>query len=178
MRYITKDNNIYTVMLDRDEFLKQLSMSIVLSLTVFEKYELEQIDDKQVMRFTARKHFRDGSILDRDDPYIRYQTGFIYKPSLLILYSDIGELTQQTISLNPMHATAAYIWQQMYSKLPRKLQVACLGKQATAELLELKPIIVQHILWTDEYELPPLSVSAINKTYDFVNQNKEQPRML
>jgi len=50
-----------------------------------------------------------------------------------------------------------------------------LGKQATAELLELKPIIVQHILWTDEYELPPLSVSAINKTYDFVNQNKEQP---
>jgi len=73
MRYITKDNNIYTVMLDRDEFLKQLSMSIVLSPTVFEKYELEQIDDKQVMRFTARKHFRDGSILDRDDPYIRYK---------------------------------------------------------------------------------------------------------
>jgi len=123
MRYITKDNNIYTVMLDRDEFLKQLSMSIVLSPTVFEKYELEQIDDKQVMRFTARKHFRDGSILDRDDPYIRYQTGFIYKPSLLILYSDIGELTQQTISLNPMHATAAYIWQQMYSKLPRNYKL-------------------------------------------------------
>jgi len=53
-----------------------------------------------------------------------------------------------------------------------------LGKHATAEILELIPIIVLHILWIDENELPPLSVSAINKTYDFVNQNKEQPRML
>jgi len=77
MRYITKDNNIYTVMLGRDEFLKQLSMSIVLSPTVFEEYELEQIDDKQVMRFTARKHFRNGNILYRYDPYISYQTDFI-----------------------------------------------------------------------------------------------------
>jgi len=49
--------------------------------------------------------------------------------------------------------------------------VAFLPKDGAIELLRLQPIVVQHVLWTDEYELPPLSVDAINRTISTIQES-------
>jgi len=70
----------------------------------------------------------------------------------------------------PVLFSSITIWQEIivpeirYQPLGNTYAVAILSKSGAQDLLELPKIIVDTVLWTDDYELPQLKVSAINDT--------------
>jgi len=162
------------------DYAIQRYSDVLIDANVIEKFEQEQIDDKLSIRWTTKVHYYEPQETIEDKYYKRYQAGLIYKPdSLLVIYSDSDSIrywdivsSQDAPPLNmsfyPMLFTTAVMWKQLGIK--GNYKVAFLPKDGAIELLRLQPIVVPHILWTDEYDLPPLSVDAINKT---INEIKE-----
>lgn len=136
---------------------------------IIEKLEQEQIDDKFIMRWTAILNMSKVNItediLRAKDIYKRAQSGLIYAPyafgdtGMLVLFTDYG--TFDIISTPPTTLTTAYLW---YKNIQCKQDyiVVCTYSPVSQKLFGLQDIIVPSVIMTDEYELPPLSVSKIN----------------
>lgn len=137
---------------------------------IIEKLEQEQIDDKFIMRWTAilnmsKVNITEG-ILRAKDIYKRAQSGLIYAPyvfgniGMLVLFTDYGTILD-TIGASPTTLTTAYLW---YKNMQCKQDyiVVCTYSPVSQKLFGLQDIIVPSVIMTDEYELPPLSVSKIN----------------
>lgn len=137
---------------------------------IIEKLEQEQIDDKFIMRWTAILNMSKVNItediLRAKDIYKRAQSGLIYAPyafgdtGMLVLFTDYG--TFDIISTPPTTLTTAYLW---YKNIQCKQDyiVVCTYSPVSQKLFGLQDIIVPSVIMTDDYELPPLSVSKINK---------------
>ena len=137
---------------------------------IIEKFEQEQIDDKFIMRWTAilnmsKVNITEG-ILRAKDIYKRAQSGLIYAPyvfgniGMLVLFTDYGTILD-TIGASPTTLTTAYLW---YKNMQCKQDyiVVCTYSPVSQKLFGLQDIIIPSVIMTDEYELPPLSVSEIN----------------
>lgn len=153
----------------------------LIDANIIEKLEREQVDDILSVRWSTRYIFYNWEPTLEETYYKRYQSGLIYKPNaqLLVIYSDSEVISGGDLSTSsdkplidltsfPMLFTTTAMWKQLGIK--GNHMTAYLSKDGAIELLQLKPLIVPHILWTDEYDLPPLSVDAINKT---INEIKE-----
>lgn len=168
------------------DYAIQRYSDVLIDANVIEKFEQEQIDDKLSIRWTTKVHYYEPQETIEDKYYKRYQAGLIYKPdSLLVIYSDSDSIrywdivsSQDAPPLNmsfyPMLFTTAVMWKQLGIK--GNYKVALLSKEGAVKLLQLEPLIVQHVLWTDEYELSPLSADAINKTIVEIKQGLSAER--
>jgi len=158
----------------------------LIDTNVIEKLERKQTDDMLIVRWAAKLPYYSRSTLE-EVYFRRYQAGLIYKPSaqLLVIYSDADAISNREFTHSPdsppinlfyypMLLTTTAMWKQLGIK--RNYTVALLSKEGAVNLLQLEPLIVQHVLWTDEYELPPLSVDAINKTIVEIKQGLSAER--
>ena len=151
----------------------QKNADTLIDANIIEKLEREQVDDILSVRWSTRYNFYNWEPTLEETYYKRYQSGLIYKPNaqLLVIYSDSDVISGGDLSTSsdkplidltyfPMLFTTTAMWKQLGIK--GNYMTAYLSKDGAIELLQLKPLIVPHILWTDDYELPPLSVSKIN----------------
>ena len=154
-------------------YAMHLNENRLIDANIIEKLEREQVDDILSVRWSTRHIFYNWEPTLEETYYKRYQSGFIYKPNaqLLVIYSDSEVISGGGLSTSsdkplidltsfPMLFTTTAMWKQLGIK--GNYMTAYLSKDGAIELLQLKPLIVPHILWTDEYDLPPLSVSKIN----------------
>lgn len=159
----------YILVMSSDLMKSKIDVDERFDTNIIEKLEQEQIDDKFIMRWTAilnmsKVNITEG-ILRAKDIYKRAQSGLIYAPyafgdtGMLVLFTDYG--TFDIISTPPTTLTTAYLW---YKNIQCKQDyiVVCTYSPVSQKLFGLQDIIVPSVIMTDEYELPPLSVSKIN----------------
>lgn len=164
----------------------QKNADTLIDANIIEKLEREQVDNILSVRWSitslSRYNLYNWEPTLEETYYKRYQSGLIYKPNaqLLVIYSDSDVISGGDLSTSsdkplidltyfPMLFTTTAMWKQLGIK--GNYMTAYLSKDGAIELLQLKPLIVPHILWTDEYDLPPLSVDAINKTIDEIKES-------
>lgn len=151
---------------------KTLKQRNIIGRDVMEKLEQEQIDNKYVLRWTALLRRPD---LLRDDGVARTQAGLIYEPDeeagLLVLFTDAyGNLEDSAGHLVDYIdiLTTANIWYKEIPYSKQKYLVVCVTAPLSKELFGLQDIVIPNMLWTDEYELPPLSASVIHQGFDII----------
>lgn len=147
----------------------------VLNSSIIEKLEQEQIDDKYILRWTAKLNqsvVKEGEWMDAEDVFRRYQSGYIYTPNafgktgLVVLFTDYGAILNSTLH------TTAYMWYNGFSPFSKPGNILAFAANPVSRvLLGLQKIIVPHIVWTDKYELPPLSASVINKGIETIRDS-------
>jgi len=159
----------YILVMSSDLMKSKIDVDERFDTNIIEKLEQEQIDDKFIMRWTAILNMSKVNItediLRAKDIYKRAQSGLIYAPyafgdtGMLVLFTDYG--TFDIISTPPTTLTTAYLW---YKNMQCKQDyiVVCTYSPVSQKLFGLQDIIVPSVIMTDEYELPPLSVSKIN----------------
>jgi len=155
----------------------------VLNSSIIEKLEQEQIDDKYILRWTAklnRSVAKEGEWMNAEDVFRRYQSGYIYTPNafgktgLVVLFTDYGAISNSNNSdgLPSTLHTTAYMWYNGFSPFSKPGNIlAFAAKPVSRVLLDLQKIIVPHIVWTDKYELPPLSASVVNKAVETIRDS-------
>jgi len=152
------------------EYLRELanSDSLLVDANVIEKLEQEYIDDKYILRWTAIIENEEELRLDGVK---RTQSGLIYVPNafgkqgLVVFFTDKNKVNSSGIW------TTAHIW---YNEIPYSKQphvAICIAPPLTQTLFGLQEVVLPHMLWTDKYELPPLSVSVINKGIEIIREN-------
>ena len=152
------------------EHLRELaySDSLLVDTNVIEKLEQEYIDDKYILRWTAIMENEEELRLDGVK---RTQSGLIYVPNafgkqgLVVFFTDKNKVDSSGIW------TTAHIW---YNEIPYSKQqhvAICIAPPLTQTLFGLQEVVLPHMLWTDKYELPPLSVSVINKGIEIIREN-------
>jgi len=152
------------------EYLRGLanSDSLLVDANVIEKLEQEYIDDKYILRWTAIIENEEELRLDGVK---RTQSGLIYVPNafekqgLAVFFTDKNKVDSSGIW------TTAHIW---YNEIPYSKQqhvAICIAPPLTQTLFGLQEVVLPHMLWTDKYELPPLSVSVINKGIEIIREN-------
>ncbi|HQE50267.1 MAG TPA: hypothetical protein PKV93_13070 [Fervidobacterium sp.] len=159
----------HVLVMSSDLMKSKINVDERFDTNIIEKFEQEQIDDKFIMRWTAilnmsKVNITEG-ILRAKDIYKRAQSGLIYTPyafgntGLLVLFTDYGAF--DIISTPPTTLTTAYLW---YKNIQCKQDyiVVCTYSPVSQKLFGLQDIIVPSVIMTDDYELPPLSVSKIN----------------
>ncbi len=156
--------------------LIQYSDNIV-DANVIEKLEQEQIDDKYILRWTASIY---ASRFTEENMFSRVQSGLIYVPNalhntgLLTLFTTHGEIGYRRQDRLSGIWTSAYIW---YNEIPYSKQphiVVFTDSPVTQALFGIQSVYVPRMLWTNEYELPPLSVSTINNGISILKSRVEQ----
>ena len=156
--------------------LIQYSDNIV-DANVIEKLEQEQIDDKYILRWTASIY---ASRFTEENMFSRVQSGLIYVPNalhntgLLTLFTTHGEIGDKRQDRLSGIWTSAYIW---YNEIPYSKQphiVVFTDSPVTQALFGIQSVYVPRMLWTNEYELPPLSVSTINNGISILKSRVEQ----
>ncbi len=156
--------------------LIQYSDNIV-DANVIEKLEQEQIDDKYILRWTASIY---ASRFTEENMFSRVQSGLIYVPNalhntgLLTLFTTHGEIGYKRQDRLSGIWTSAYIW---YNEIPYSKQphiVVFTDSPVTQALFGIQSVYVPRMLWTNEYELPPLSVSTINNGISILKSRVEQ----
>jgi len=156
--------------------LIQYSDNIV-DANVIEKLEQEQIDDKYILRWTASIY---ASRFTEENMFSRVQSGLIYVPNalhntgLLTLFTTHGEIGYRRQDRLSGIWTSAYIW---YNEIPYSKQphiVVFTDSPVTQALFGIQSVYVPRMLWTNEYELPPLSVSTINNGISILKSHVEQ----
>lgn len=156
--------------------LIQYSDNIV-DANVIEKLEQEQIDDKYILRWTASIY---ASRFTEENMFSRAQSGLIYVPNalhntgLLTLFTTHGEIGYRRQDRLSGIWTSAYIW---YNEIPYSKQphiVVFTDSPVTQALFGIQSVYVPRMLWTNEYELPPLSVSTINNGISILKSHVEQ----
>ncbi len=160
----------YILVMSSDLMKSKIDVDRRFDTNIIEKLEQEQIDDKFIMRWTAilnmsKVNITEG-ILRAKDIYKRAQSGLIYAPyvfgniGMLVLFTDYGTILD-TIGASPTTLTTAYLW---YKNMQCKQDyiVVCTYSPVSQKLFGLQDIIIPSVIMTDEYELPPLSVSKIN----------------
>lgn len=156
--------------------LIQYSANIV-DANVIEKLEQEQIDDKYILRWTASIY---ASRFTEENMFSRVQSGLIYVPNalhntgLLTLFTTHGEIGYRRQDRLSGIWTSAYIW---YNEIPYSKQphiVVFTDSPVTQALFGIQSVYVPRMLWTNEYELPPLSVSTINNGISILKSRVEQ----
>jgi len=153
----------------------------VLNSSIIEKLEQEQIEDKYILRWTAKLNQsveKEGVWMDAEDVFRRYQSGYIYTPNafgktgLVVLFTDHGAIFNNSDDLPSTLHTTAYMWYNGFSPFSKPGNILAFAANPVSRvLLDLQKIIVPHIVWTDKYELPLLSVSVINKGIEIIREN-------
>lgn len=153
-----------------DYMRAQINFGNVADYNSIEKLEQEQIDDKYILRWTARF---DKSLIDWNRElqekkiFRRAHSGLIYKPrvfgetGMLVLFTDWGFILEYSYDNLLTTLTTARIW---YNKIPYSKQphiVVSVASPVSQVLFDLPEVIVPHLIWTNKYELPPLSAVAI-----------------
>lgn len=138
---------------------------------VIEKIEQEQIDDKYILRWTAIVDTSNVKEIKKPlrvkDLYKRAQSGFIYAPNmfgnkgLLVLFTDYRYIYDSP-GIPSTTLTTAKLWYKTV-QCEQDYVVACTYDPVSQKLFGLQDIIVPSMIMTNKYELPPLSVSKINK---------------
>lgn len=159
--------------------LIQYSDNIV-DANVIEKLEQEQIDDKYILRWTASIDTSRSTLFTEENMFSRAQSGLIYVPNalhntgLLTLFTTHGEIGYKRQDRLSGIWTSAYIW---YNEIPYSKQphiVVFTASSVTQALFGIQSVYVPRMLWTNEYELPPLSVSTINNGISILKSRIEQ----
>lgn len=165
----------YILVMSSDLMKSKIDVDRRFDTNIIEKLEQEQIDDKFIMRWTAILNMSKVNItediLRAKDIYKRAQSGLIYAPyafgdtGMLVLFTDYG--TFDIISTPPTTLTTAYLW---YKNIQCKQDyiVVCTYSPVSQKLFGLQDIIVPSVIMTDDYELPPLSVSKINQGIELI----------
>ncbi len=157
--------------------LIQYSDNIV-DANVIEKLEQEQIDDKYILRWTAS--ISRSTLSTEENMFSRAQSGLIYVPNalhntgLLTLFTTHGETGDARQDRLSGIWTSAYIW---YNEIPYSKQphiAVFIASPVTQALFGIQSVYVPRMLWTNEYELPPLSVSTINNGISILKSRVEQ----
>jgi len=153
----------------------------VLNSSIIEKLEQEQIDDKYILRWTAKLNqsvAKEGVWMDAEDVFRRYQSGYIYTPNafgktgLVVLFTDHGAIFNNSDNLPSTLHTTAYMWYNGFSPFSKPGNILAFAANPVSRvLLDLQKIIVPHIVWTDKYELPPLSASVVNKAVETIRDS-------
>jgi len=159
--------------------LIQYSDNIV-DANVIEKLEQEQIDDKYILRWTASIDTFRSTLFTEENMFSRAQSGLIYVPNalhntgLLTLFTTHGEIGFYHQDRLSGIWTTAHIW---YNEIPYSKQphvAICIAPPLTQALFGIQSVYVPRMLWTNEYELPPLSVSTINNGISILKSHVEQ----
>ncbi len=157
--------------------LIQYSDNIV-DANVIEKLEQEQIDDKYILRWTAS--IDTSRSTSEENMFSRAQSGLIYVPNalhntgLLTLFTTHGTIGYKWQGRLSGIWTSAYIW---YNEIPYSKQphiVVFTASPVTQALFGIQSVYVPRMLWTNEYELSPLSVSTINNGISILKSNIER----
>lgn len=161
------------------KLIQQYSANIV-DANVIEKLEQEQIDDKYILRWTANIDASRSTSFTEENMFSRVQSGLIYVPNalhntgLLTLFTTHGEIGYKRQDRLSGIWTSAYIW---YNEIPYSKQphiVVFTASPVTQALFGIQSVYVPRMLWTNEYELPPLSVSTINNGISILKSHVEQ----
>jgi len=87
-----------------------------------------------------------------------------------VFFTDRYGITEKYAEDLPTVWTTAYMW---YTQIPYSKQdhiVVCTACPVTQVLFGLQDIVVPSLLWTDKYELPPLSINAINNGLSIIKR--------
>ena len=158
----------YILVMSSDLMKSKIDVDRRFDTNVIEKLEQEYIDDKYILRWTAIMENEEELRLDGVK---RTQSGLIYVPNafgkqrLVVFFTDKNKVDSSGIW------TTAHIW---YNEIPYSKQqhvAICIAPPLTQTLFGLQEVVLPHMLWTDKYELPPLSVSVINKGIEIIREN-------
>jgi len=160
----------YILVMSSDLMRSMINVDRRFDTNIIEKIDQEQIDDKYILRWTAIVDTSNVKEIKKPlrvkDLYKRAQSGFIYAPNmfgnkgLLVLFTDYKYIYDSP-GIPSTTLTTAYLW---YKNMQCKQDyiVVCTYSPVSQKLFGLQDIIVPSVIMTDEYELPPLSVSKIN----------------
>jgi len=162
----------YALLTNRTYIESQIKYSDLIDANVIEKLEQEHIDDKYILRWTALLE----SNMSQTGGFLRRQSGLIYTPNvfgkqgLVVFFTDRYGITEKYAEDLSTVWTTAYMW---YTQIPYSKQdhiVVCTACPVTQVLFGLQDVVVPSLLWTDKYELPPLSINAINNGLSIIKR--------
>ncbi|MBP8781798.1 MAG: hypothetical protein KBH03_04050 [Paludibacteraceae bacterium] len=120
------------------------------------EYTNDFIINEEELRLDGVKHTQSGLI---------YVPNAFGKQGLVVFFTDKNKVDSSGIW------TTAHIW---YNEIPYSKQphvAICIAPPLTQTLFGLQEVVLPHMLWTDKYELPPLSASVINKGIEIIREN-------